>query len=110
MQKLLHLATSPESYEWIEHLQVNAAMMVKNLPPRLRELLKLRVGPGANVFAGPSSRALGKTISAVAADGDHKGGFSRARTEDGSRLRGMPVDIKQPLLEHQNGPDSPRSL
>ncbi len=85
--------------------------MVKNLPPRLRDLMKLKT-----TLAGPSNRGLGKTVSAVAAGSEAEGraegrsGLWRAKTEDGSRLRGMPVDMKQPLLEHPNGADSPRSL
>ena len=85
--------------------------MVRNLPPRLRDLMKLKT-----TLAGPSTRGLGKTVSAVAAGSesevraDGKGGLWRARTEDGSRLRGLGVDIKQPLLEHPNGADSPKSL
>lgn len=89
--------------------------MVKKLPPRLRELLKLRAGP-ANLLAGPSNRSLARTVNAVAAgtEGESKaegrGNLFRARTEDGSRLRGLSNDIKKPLLEHPDAPDSPKSM
>lgn len=96
-------------------MQVNAALMVKKLPPRLRELLKLRGGP-SSLLAGPSSRSLAKTVTAVAAGteaeakAETRSALFRSRTEDGSRLKSLPEDIKQPLLEHPEGPDSPRSL
>ena len=80
--------------------------MVKNLPPRLRELLKARGGPvGASFLAGPSNKALSKTVTAIAAGSEAdtrsegKSNLWRSRTEDGSRFRQIPNDARKPLLE-----------
>ena len=93
-------------------MQVNAALMVKNLPPRLRGLLMAR---GTNPqSAGSSSARANRPVAAVAAADDNGRAqlLRRARTEDGRKVKPptTAVDIKEPLLHNGHDPHgSPNS-
>ena len=87
-------------------MQVNAAVMVKNLPPRLRGLLMARGTHPQS--AGSSSARANRPVAAIAAADDNGRAqlLRRARTEDGRNVKPPTnaVDIKEPLLH--NGHDS----
>ena len=95
---------------------MNATVMMKNLPPRLRGLLLARSHSGA--LGVLSSRNNNRVVSAIAAgssEDEGSGLLRRTRTEDGRRLPTGGIDIRQPLLEQDgleeaNGHASPQSL